>query len=347
MKLATWASKGLVYFILLAGLTTATSSASVPAVAQEEDGGGADVTNGTSTETDTGALGQEEDAGTADPCGGIYENTFAVAGTWFTQIVQDALARGRSRDDAQRAVSRALFGPNGALSLAEAAAAEECQLVTLSAVSDASLVVAELTTAALRRPEPIAWAALLGADCSPSGLPPVRVAERFACWNVGATRGLVAQIGLSPPVALVFSTPWSPLLGEAADHGVILRIEPLPPVGILAEYRQRTRTIVIDQRVTASSAYSPRVQAAVLAHELRHAMDDARGNLGSGATCLANEEAAFLAEGTIWSSLWDGNLPRPINRLEDQLNEIVTLMDRDPYELIRRYLAAYGHQCTV
>lgn len=134
------------------------------------------------------------------------------------------------------------------------------------------------------------------------------------------------------------------LLKWNADIEVVVRTEHLPP-GVVGLYRLNNRTVYIDDR-TMAPGYGSRERAAVLAHELQHGIDHAEGKLAPrGPNCFANEEDAFRREGEVWAALWNNRLPYPQNFLQAQLNDITILAWRDPYLLLAKYVASYGHDC--
>jgi len=133
------------------------------------------------------------------------------------------------------------------------------------------------------------------------------------------------------------------LLWAAANNGVVLRTERLAP-GIYGAYRMSARTVLIDRRLMA---YGCRRRAAILAHELQHALDHAEGKLRpSGSKCFANEEDAFMAQARVWAALWDYRLPSSSNSVRTELNDITRLAVSDPYQLLGDYVAAYDHECS-
>jgi hypothetical protein len=163
------------------------------------------------------------------------------------------------------------------------------------------------------------------------------------CWNLEPSVCIVTDARLGIPVADLLEQErgrW--LLTDAAKWNVDVRLSHLS-VGTLGQYDSGVRTIWIDDRMLA---YGAREVAAVMAHELQHAADDAAGKLGAGNTCYANEEDAFRREGELWSAMWSGRLPAPQNSIQSELNDISLLAGRDPYRLISKYLASYGHQCS-
>jgi hypothetical protein len=131
------------------------------------------------------------------------------------------------------------------------------------------------------------------------------------------------------------------LLQAAAEAGVAL-VRARAPTGAIGFYHPSTRTIVIDVRM---DAYSDWERAAVLAHELRHAADGAAGTLGTGPACLRNEEEAFRAQADVWSTLWRHQLPRAQNPIQDELNGVVQLIERDPARFVQTLTRSYSHQC--
>ncbi len=163
----------------------------------------------------------------------------------------------------------------------------------------------------------------------------------FTCWDVGEAVCIVADKGLGPAIGDILQFErgqW--LLKVAGKARVEAGFRDLP-VGVLGAYRPSTKEISLDMHLGRYGDYE---RAAVLVHELRHAAQDAAGQL-TAARCYKNEFEAFEEEGYVWTALWGNSLPYPRNSLQAQLNDIARLAYTDPYGLIGRYLSRYGHEC--
>lgn len=114
-------------------------------------------------------------------------------------------------------------------------------------------------------------------------------------------------------------------------------------MGTLGRYERPERVVVIDTRL---DAYSDWERAAVLAHELQHAADHARG-LPDLTTrdCYARAEDAFRREAEVWSALWRGRLPEPQNGAHTLLNQIASTVQQDPVRFGQQLLSLYRHEC--
>ena len=177
----------------------------------------------------------------------------------------------------------------------------------------------------------------------PSGTP----GYGLPCWNEGASKCLNAdlQLGYGGALYQLAQIPSGQgLLKAAADNGVVVRVDHLPP-GVLGTYAPAIRTATIDDRMLT---YGAREQAAVIAHELQHAADDAAGKLreAKGIACFENEETACHAEAEVWNALNGGRLPTPRTSIQTELNELTRKALNDPYALLGSLGEAYGHQCT-
>jgi hypothetical protein len=163
------------------------------------------------------------------------------------------------------------------------------------------------------------------------------------CLDVGADRCLATDAQLVSAVqALAPLDEGQWLLRGAARAGVRLQ-RGRTPTGVFGLYRPGNRTITI---AASLDAYSSWVRAAVIAHELRHAVDHAQGTLGaSAAGCYEDEESAFRTEARVWAAFWDGKLPPNTDRLYAELNTITVMAARDPAGLADSLSDAYHEQC--
>jgi hypothetical protein len=167
-----------------------------------------------------------------------------------------------------------------------------------------------------------------------------------ACVDVGGERCLPIDPLLRGAVdALRGVEEGAWLLRQAAHAGVSVRRQPLRE-GIHGAYRPGTNTIVISSRLDAVSVQA---RATVLAHELRHAVDDAQGTLGSTeAECLKSEEDAFRVQARVWAALWQGQLPSGGgDAMQDELNAIALTAARDPARLARALAGLYHEECRA
>jgi len=173
---------------------------------------------------------------------------------------------------------------------------------------------------------------------------PTGAAVPMACEPVGARDCLQIDQWLRRAMWVLQGTSQGPtLLRRAAEFGVQIRRQ-RTPVGSLGSYSLTTKTVVVDTRL---DAYSDWERAAVLAHELQHAVDHADGKLAaSGAACLGNEEDAFRTQGQVWSQLWKNRLPAAAHAAQDELNAIVLTIGRDPLRFVQTLIGLYKHQCA-
>jgi hypothetical protein len=163
------------------------------------------------------------------------------------------------------------------------------------------------------------------------------------CVDVGADRCLRVDPWLVSAVQALSSLEegrW--LLRGAARGGVRVRRE-RTPANVLGYYQPSTRTLVVDARLDQSSSW---VRATVLAHELRHAIDDVQGTLGaSQSSCYEDEEGAFRTQSRVWGAFWGGQLPPQTDRLHSELNAITLAAANDPAGLAASLASAYHEQC--
>jgi hypothetical protein len=166
-----------------------------------------------------------------------------------------------------------------------------------------------------------------------------------ACATVGTERCLPVDPRLMGAVeALLGVDEGRFLLRAAARGGVVLRVEPLPE-GVHGVYRTRTRTIGMS---AALAGASDKVKAAILAHELRHAVDHVNGTLGeTEASCLKSEEDAFRVQARVWAEMWQGRLPPSDDPMHEELNVIAVAAARDPVGLAEALAGAYHEECRV
>jgi hypothetical protein len=180
-------------------------------------------------------------------------------------------------------------------------------------------------------------------DFSYRNLPTGSTGLGLPCWNVQSDRCIQADARLEGELYSLGQNPAGRQLQQtAARWGVVVRLAHLP-VGTLGSYLPATRTASVNDELLPYGVFE---RAAVLAHELQHASQDADGQLGAGETCYRDEFDAFVREGEIWLTLWSGRLPLPQNSLQYELNDIAIRAAVDPLSLARTYLTNYGHQCA-
>jgi hypothetical protein len=173
--------------------------------------------------------------------------------------------------------------------------------------------------------------------------PLVGEARNSPCLDVGADRCLAADPRLASAVQTLGSLEEGQWLLRGAARGGVRLLRGRTPPGVLGFYRPAARTITIDSGL---DSYSSWVRAVVLAHELRHAVDDAQGNLGASASaCYEDEESAFRTQSRVWAQLWGGNLPSNVDGLHAELNAITVMAARDPAGLAATLTDAYHEQC--
>jgi hypothetical protein len=132
------------------------------------------------------------------------------------------------------------------------------------------------------------------------------------------------------------------LLRAAAAAYVVVRRQAFAfPVYGLHELGRNT--VVLDQRLDGESDW---VRAAYLAHELRHALDDAAGlPFGRGRDCLDRETAAVRAEAQAWRELWRGRLPVARTPAQRDLNAGALRLALPPQGFAAFVAAGYQKEC--
>lgn len=165
-----------------------------------------------------------------------------------------------------------------------------------------------------------------------------------SCLHLGTDVCLQVDPWLGGAVdALLLSETGRGLLLAAARSGtVIWRMD--TPAGTEGVFRPGANLIMLDPRLDAASA---RERAAVLAHELRHAADFARGvDVIDASDCFQSEENAFRAESQAWLELWGGTLPQPFSPLQHELNMVARLATTNLRSLMAGVLSTYHEQCA-
>lgn len=164
------------------------------------------------------------------------------------------------------------------------------------------------------------------------------------CFDVGAADCLQADYWLGAAIAdlrTIERGAW--LLKVAAENGVAIGWGRLPS-HMLAAYSTQRKLIIIDVELDTASDWET---AAVLAHELQHAADDAAaGPANSRGDCLDQEAQAFRRQADVWLHFWQDQLRNPHSEVHDELNSIAQAMDENPLGFVADLVTAYRHQCT-
>ncbi len=163
----------------------------------------------------------------------------------------------------------------------------------------------------------------------------------MACLPVGAERCLQVDPWLRTTVRELAGVPvGADLLRRAAGHGVPVIRADLPD-GELGSYG-----LGLVRLSDELDDYSEFERAEVLAHELRHAVEDAKTPLPeSGQGCLDAEVRAFQTSAEAWYALWGGNLPQPQNALQARFNQLAATAHDSPAALQSYVASAYATQC--
>jgi hypothetical protein len=136
--------------------------------------------------------------------------------------------------------------------------------------------------------------------------------------------GLVTEGRFAEVIGLLWTWPEGrELLQTAASNGVTIRSSPEIARRAFAAYQPATKTLLVNPQFTEVSTW---MLADVLAHELRHASDDAT-NTRMGATygdCVAREQVAFQTENRFvnWIADRQSGLPSP-----DDVSKVLSQAD--------------------
>ena len=164
------------------------------------------------------------------------------------------------------------------------------------------------------------------------------------CVDAGAEGCLRTDPGLLPAVRVLQGLDVGrQLLENAASFGVTLRQTQL--FDALGSYNSETRTVSITRQLDEDSDWE---RAAVLAHELQHAVQHSSGRLLMGrgsAACLAFEQEAFAVGAHVWTELWHGSLPEPRDRTQRDLNDMVQAA-ADPSTHAKDLAPRYVGECA-
>ena len=125
--------------------------------------------------------------------------------------------------------------------------------------------------------------------------------------------GFVTEYRFAEAVGLLWQWPeGQDLLRAAADHGVRVMVAPDIPRQAFAGYSTRARAIGFNPQFTETSTW---MVASVLAHELKHAMDDWRGERQGDSfdDCVGREQEAYKVEARFakWLHEQQGEFPSP------------------------------------
>lgn len=186
------------------------------------------------------------------------------------------------------------------------------------------------------------------------GLDPHQYSVRFAgfddtattatCVEVGAPNCLKVDAWLLTAIGELHNLPdGQRLLSVAAADDIRIQYGVLG-VGEVAAYSPFMRSITLSDRLQGYSAW---VRAAVLSHELQHAVDDVSGRLGSSTeACYVAEEAAARREAQVWTALWRNHLPPNVDPMHVQENRLATMIATDPAGFVKALRDAYREQCA-
>lgn len=160
-----------------------------------------------------------------------------------------------------------------------------------------------------------------------------------ACYDVGADRCLASDPRLGGAIGVLDNLELGRLLLKSAALGNVRLVRATTNVGVLGTYSRAMNTVTIDSRLDSYSAWA---RAAVLAHELSHALQANSGNWPTtNAGCYLAEEAAFQAQSAVWAQLWTMKLPVEFSTVHAELNDVALTAARDPVGfgvvLARRY----------
>jgi hypothetical protein len=136
--------------------------------------------------------------------------------------------------------------------------------------------------------------------------------------------GLVTEGRFAEVIALLWTWPEGrELLQTAADNGVTIRSSPEIARRAFAAYQPASKILLVNPQFTEVSTW---MLADVLAHELRHASDDATNTRmgNSYGDCIAREQVAFQTENRFvhWISDRQGGLPSP-----DDVSKVLSQAD--------------------
>jgi hypothetical protein len=176
---------------------------------------------------------------------------------------------------------------------------------------------------------------------------PVPEDAELICLDVGASRCLASE-GLlaASALALLEDPEGAALVRRAAEGGIGLLRGPLGP-RLSGAYAPKVKLAAVSTRYDRSTRW---VRAAVLVHELQHAVDNLEGRIPSDgavseASCYEAEVRAFQAEARVWRRLWAGKAA-PDNRLHyREQNRVAAAIASDPAEFVSSVEATYEERC--
>ena len=166
----------------------------------------------------------------------------------------------------------------------------------------------------------------------------------WACFGPGGTGCVTSDPLVGSAIRLLLGSEegtW--LLKVASEHGV-RAVRRQMPFQALGSYQHATKTVALDLRL---DSYSSWVRAAVLAHELQHAADDAAGLWPTtSAQCYRAEERAFRRQASVWVGLWRGQLPPNLDTIHAELNAIALAVYRNPMDFAAALVPIYRSECA-
>ena len=126
--------------------------------------------------------------------------------------------------------------------------------------------------------------------------------------------------------------------------GVNLVVGDLPP-GVNGAYAPAGNTVTVGRAVASED---PRAVAAVLAHEIMHAVQTAAGE-GGNRDCVRMEVKAYLMQSVVWLSFWNGLGPgrTPLERsLNDVADVLVSQGEPGLYAAVAGF-PGYQDECSL
>jgi hypothetical protein len=172
---------------------------------------------------------------------------------------------------------------------------------------------------------------------------PLGQEQTWACEVVTGTVCLPVDPQLRTTVQTLIQTEAGRALARSAAEAGVTVASSMTQAGSLGVFQPSSMKVTLGTRL---DAYSDWERAAVLAHELQHAVDAASGKaFRSRADCLAREGDAFKREGEVWRALWRSRLPTPQNSVQELLNDLTRRAQDDPAALSAQVSELYAHQC--
>ena len=141
---------------------------------------------------------------------------------------------------------------------------------------------------------------------------------------------------------LAVTTEGSQLLQAAAERGLTLRSGTVT-TKFWGTYDPETATVAFARAVDALPLWE---RSAIMAHELRYALDLAAGEIGATDDCPSSRANAFRVQGQVWNSLWQGHLPAPQTPLERVLARAAGGDWQDSRSLLSDLEETFSQACT-